>query len=309
MDISQIKTLIHVAELGSVSRASQRLNIAQPALSRQISLLEAELGIALFERHSRGMVATETGRQVLEHAARILGELDAIRATATGGRAALTGAVNVGMAPTIAQIVTVPMVAALKQAAPGLFMRFSSAFSGHLIDWIRRGDIDVALTYNPQPSRSLKTEPVMMESLMLVAGPQAGLSAGTPVPFRDLAEIELVLPSAPHGLRVILDQCAAGAGIEFRTRIEVDSYGPMIELVKSGMGYTVLPLPPIFTMVEAGMLTAAPIVEPTPERKLAIITSADRPVSPAARFVGQRFVDIAADLVQRKIWAGRLIAS
>ena len=71
MDISQLKTLIHVAELGSLSKASERLNLVQPALSRQIRLLEKELGTYLFDRHGRGMVITEAGREVLEHAARV----------------------------------------------------------------------------------------------------------------------------------------------------------------------------------------------------------------------------------------------
>ena len=74
MDINQLKTLIHVAELGSVSKASERLGVAQPALSRQIRLLEQELGTYLFERHGRGMDVTEIGREVLDHATRILAE-------------------------------------------------------------------------------------------------------------------------------------------------------------------------------------------------------------------------------------------
>lgn len=72
MDISQLRTLAHIAELGSVSKAADRLNIAQPALSRQIRLLEQELGVYLFERHGRGMVITEIGREVLLHAANIM---------------------------------------------------------------------------------------------------------------------------------------------------------------------------------------------------------------------------------------------
>lgn len=307
MDIPQLKTLIHVAELGSVSRASERLNVAQPALSRQISLLEAELGVALFERHSRGMTVTETGRLVLDHAARIMAELDAIRATASGDHATLSGPVNVGMTPTIAQIVTVPMVMALKVAAPALSPRFSSAFSGHLIDWIRRGDIDVALTYNPQPSKSLRTRLVMVESLLLVGAANAGLSLDRPVPFRDVAARDLFVPSAPHGLRAILDHCAVQAGVALNTSVEVDSYGPMIELVRSGLGFTVLPLPPIFEMVEAGILTVAPVVDPVPERQIAMVVSADRPVSPATRFIGQQFASIVSGLADRGVWAGRVM--
>src|SRR5690242_15274567 len=82
MDVVQLKTLIHVAELGSLSKAADRLNIAQPALSRQIRLLEDELGVFLFDRPGRGMVITEVGREVLDHATRVMAELEAIRHSA-----------------------------------------------------------------------------------------------------------------------------------------------------------------------------------------------------------------------------------
>ena len=91
MDIAQLKTLIHVAELGSLTKAAERLNIAQPALSRQIKLLEAELGISLFDRHGRGMVISDAGRDVLDHAIRIMIEMESIRNT-TANRARPTTA-------------------------------------------------------------------------------------------------------------------------------------------------------------------------------------------------------------------------
>jgi len=306
VDIVQLKTLIHVAELGSVSRAAQRLNIAQPALSRQIALLEAELGVLLFDRHSRGMTVTDTGRLILDRAARVLAELDAIRALAAGERGAPRGPVSIGMTPTIAQIVTVPMVRALRTAAPELVPRFSSAFSGHLVDWIRRGEVDVALSYDPPPSRSLTSRVVLIESLLLVGSAEAGLRLDRPVPFSALGGMAIVLPSAPHGLRAILETCAAEAGIALNTSVEVDSHNPMVELVRGGLGCTILPLPPIFDMVRSGQLTAAPLTGPTPERKLAIVFASDRPVSPAARFVGEKFAAIAAELAGSGVWLGRL---
>lgn len=308
MDIVQLKTLIHVAELGSLSKAADRLNIAQPALSRQVRLLEQELGAPLFDRHGRGMIITEAGRNVLDHAARIMLELESLRSSVSKKRAVLRGEVSIGMTPTIAQIMTVPMVRSIRENAPDLAMRFSSAFTGYLIDWVRRGELDVAFSYDPQPSRSLRTTPLIMESLMLVGAVGDRLLIDQPVPFSQLAGVDLVLPKPPHGLRVIMDDCAMKAGIELTTTLEVDSYGPMIELVKAGVGMTVLPLAPIFEMVQSGVLTAAPLTDPAPERRLALVYSADRAVSPAARFVGECFSEIAADLVTRGIWSGRLLA-
>lgn len=125
MDLAQLKTLIHVAELGSLSKASERLNVVQPALSRQIRLLERELGASLFERHGRGMAITDTGRRVLEHAERIMEELEGVRTAAAPNPQALTGFVSIGTPPTVAEILTVPLARRVREAHPGLTIRFS----------------------------------------------------------------------------------------------------------------------------------------------------------------------------------------
>jgi LysR family transcriptional regulator, nitrogen assimilation regulatory protein len=145
MDISRLKTLIHVAELGSLSKASERLNVVQPALSRQIRLLEKELVAYLFDRHGRGMVITDTGREVLEHAERIMGELDAIRTVAAPQTETLSGLVSVGTVPTVAEIVTVPLTTLVRETHPALSLRFTSGYSGYLLDWLQKGDLDFML--------------------------------------------------------------------------------------------------------------------------------------------------------------------
>jgi DNA-binding transcriptional LysR family regulator len=307
MEVAQLKTLIHVAELGSLSKAADRLHIAQPALSRQIKLLEKELGILLFERHGRGMVVTELGREILEHAARIMAELDFIRRSASGEGSFYKGMVIIGTTPTVAEIVTVPLVRRIKETHPQLCVRFSSAFSGHLLDWLQRGELELAFSYDPEPLRSLHIIPVMMENLLFVSGGHDKLSLSRAVPFARLAEEELILPSPRHGLRGIVEDCAQKAGIELHTSLEADSFGAMIDLVRNSFGSTILPLAPIHSLVETGALCAAPLVDPVPARKLVLAYPADRPVSPAARFVGETFTEIAADLVGRNVWSGHML--
>lgn len=307
MDVVQLKTLIHVAELGSLSKASDRLHIAQPALSRQIRMLEKELGTYLFERHGRGMVITEAGREVLAHATRIMDEMESIRSSVAGGRTNLRGTVVIGTTPTVAEIITVPLVRKIREAQPNLAVRFSSAFSGYLLDWLQRGELELAISYDPQPLHTLRIVPVMMENLLLVGPPEAGLSLDAPVNFASLAEQELVLPSARHSLRVILDDCAREVGVKLRTNVEADSFGAMIDLVRNGFGLTALPLASIWSQLQNGSLCAAPLVDPVPMRKLVQVFPADRRISPAARFVADAFIEIAADLVERRIWAGHML--
>ncbi|MEZ1317780.1 LysR substrate-binding domain-containing protein [Pseudomonas fluorescens] len=307
MDVVQLKTLIHVAELGSLSKASDRLHIAQPALSRQIRQLEKELGVYLFERHGRGMIITEAGSEVLAHATRIMDELEAIRSSVAGGIASFRGAVAIGTTPTIAEIITVPLVKRLREAHPELSIRFSSAFSGYLVDWLQRGELELAISYDLPPLPTIRIEPVMMENLVLVGPPKAGLLLEKPVKFSALSNEPLVMPSPRHSLRKIMDQFANDAGFKIVTSVEADSFGAMIDLVRHGFGYTALPLASIYAHLQNGSLCAAPLVDPTPMRKLVMVLPADRHVSPATRYVGETFVSLATQLVEDGIWAGHML--
>jgi LysR family nitrogen assimilation transcriptional regulator len=307
MDVGQLKTLIHVAELGSLSKAADRLHIAQPALSRQIRLLEKELGVQLFDRHGRGMMITDAGREVLSHATRVMTELELIRSAVSVAPPSYHGTVMVGMTPTVAEIVTVPLVRKIKELHPHLGLRFSSAFTGHLLDWLQRGELDIAVSYDPAPLPSLRIIPIMMENLLVVSAGKKRLKLSRSVPFASLADEKLILPSPRHGLRAIMEGCARRAGIALRATIEADSFSAMIDLVRSGFGSTVLPLAPIHKLVECGALCAAPLTDPAPERKLVVVYPADRAVSPSARFVGETFTEIAGDLVGRGVWAGRML--
>ena len=307
MDVVQLKTLIHVAELGSLSKAADRLNIAQPALSRQIRQLEKELGVYLLERHGRGMQITDAGKEVLQHATRIMDELEAIRSSVSGGHVSFQGAVAIGTTPTIAEIVTVPLVKRIREAHPELSIRFSSAFSGYLLDWLQRGELELAISYDLQPLHTLRIVPVMMENLVLVGAPAAGLQLDKPVSFASLAQQPLVLPSQRHGLRKIMDQCAVDTGFTIATRVEADSFGALIDLVRHDFGYTALPLASIYTHLQNGTLCAAPLVEPTPMRKVVMVSPADRRVSPATRYVADTFVELASQLVKQGIWAGHML--
>ena len=127
LEFTQLRTLIHVSELGSLSKAADRMHIAQPALSRQIRLLEVELGIRFFDRHGRGMILTEQGQEVLKHALRVMSELNELKATVSDDHSSLRGHVAIGLPPTVADILSVPLVAAFRKTHPEATLRLVSA--------------------------------------------------------------------------------------------------------------------------------------------------------------------------------------
>jgi LysR family transcriptional regulator, nitrogen assimilation regulatory protein len=307
MELSQLRTLIHVAELGSLSKAADRLHIAQPALSRQMRILEEELGFPLFHRTGRGMTLSEQGQEVLQHAIRVMAEIEEIRATAVAADAPLTGEVGIGLPPTVADIISVPLAAAFTKMHPKAKLRLVSAYTGYLLDWIHRGEVDVAVLYDPRPTRSLRSRPLLLENLFLIGPAEAGFSLVRAVPFASLKGRLLLLPSIKHGLRTIVERCAAETGVALDVGIETDSYATLKSLVRHGHGWTILPLTPIQADIGAKGLTAAPLIDPAPVRRLVLSYPSDRPTTRLARFAGAAIERIVKDLVVEAQWAGQLL--
>lgn len=114
MELRQLEYFVRVAELGSFTRASDMLNVAQPALSRQVRLLEVELRQTLLVRNGRGALPTEAGQLLLEHARGILHQVARTREELGRVRGALAGRVALGLPPTLARVLAVALTRAFK---------------------------------------------------------------------------------------------------------------------------------------------------------------------------------------------------
>ncbi|MEU6602846.1 LysR family transcriptional regulator, partial [Streptomyces flaveolus] len=211
MDVKQLRALVTVAEVGSVTRAAELLHLVQPAVTRHIRSLEDELGVALFERTRQGMRATEAGLIMLDRARRALTELERARAEVQPTLGAVTGIVTVGLLESAADLLAEPLVSALAREQPGIELRLMTAYSGHLQQWLDDGDLDLSLLYNLAGSPSLNAHPLVREQLWVVAQASDGLRADHPVPFTLAAARPLVMPAAGHALRTLIDEAAVRA--------------------------------------------------------------------------------------------------
>lgn len=307
MDITQLRTFALVADLGSLNKASGSLRIAQPALSRQIRMLEEDLGVQLFERHGRGMRLTDHGVAALEHARHILGELDDMRVAVGAPDAGMSGSVAVGLSPTVSTALSVPLVAAFRETHPAVRVRIVTSYTGYLLDSLFRGDIDAAILYNARATQVLRTEPILSENLFLIGPVSADLSPDRPVEFKDIAGLPFLLPSRGHDLRAVVDDCARQAGIDIDIVVEVDGYGSLKELVGAGYGYTIMPSTAFEHEQLAGEFRLAPLTNPSPVRQLALCYPRDRRVSRAALFAGEVMKEKMIGLVREGTWNGTLV--
>jgi DNA-binding transcriptional LysR family regulator len=267
VDFKRLGYFAQIAELGSLTRTSERLGIAQPSLSRQMRLLEQELGVTLFTRGHRGMQLTEAGELLR---ARIVGPMRQIGHAIYEVRSLPSetgGSVVFGMPPTMIQLLAGPLARRVAGSAPNISLRILDGYSGHLLDWIRRGELDAAILYGPTPAGVNATK-LVEDELVLVGPPDAPIGADAAVAFRRLAGLPLILPSPMHGLRGALEGAAAKARVKLSVEQQADSFHLMKELVESGLGYTVLPHFAVGREVAAGRLARWRIVDPVPRRQL-----------------------------------------
>jgi DNA-binding transcriptional LysR family regulator len=300
MDIKQLRALITVAETGSVTKAAALLSIVQPAVSRQLRLLEEDLGTELFARGRQGMVLTESGRTMVEYARRILNEVARAKAEIQPGQDTVSGIVTIGLLASTSDLLAVSLFKAVGERCPGIRLRILSGYAGHLVSWLESGDVDIALLYDQKQTPALQVRTLVEEGLW-VAGPAAAkLRHDRPVQLERVVKEPFILPSAPHGLRALIEQAAAIMGLEFNVVAETNALSVQKDLVVCGHGWTILPIVALTDDVARGRLSAAPLAEPVVSRKIVLAAPTNRQATTPV----QRVATILLECMKAKVLDG-----
>lgn len=284
MELRQLEYFVAIAETGAFSRAAVRLSVGQPVLSRQIKALERELGTELYYRTGRGIVLTEAGRVFEQHARGVLDTTAGAKRAIHAMGSTPSGRVVIGMPPSVGAVLTAPIVQQFRAQFPKISLGVMEGFSGHVLEWLTTGRIDVAVLYNAPRSSTLASDPLLTDELFLLGPVADPANAGQgPVPASRLAQIPLILPSRPHGLRLLVDDFLSGIGVAPNVQVEIDAMPSTLSLVENAIGYTILSYSCVHHLIEAGRIRKWSIVEPAMTRTLVVATSTQRPVTKAAR--------------------------
>lgn len=256
MDNRQLRYFRKVVEEGSFTLASQGLNVAQPALSRQIKRLEVELGVKLLERGRGGVRMTPSGALLLEYAQRILREFDEAFDVLTKQGSKSRRTLRFGAPPSIGTLVF-PRIVALYNRNRKVRLLTVDAWSRDVPDRLRDGRLDVAIITHPLPKQAMRLEALMTEPVYLIGPGNASVKAIKD--FRALENIPLIGMSREHGQRVWLEQLASDHGIKLKVDIEAESTSGMLTMVAQRLGFAVLPIGGVKNDVAEGRLCARPI--------------------------------------------------
>jgi len=281
MTFEQLETFVRVARARSFSRAAVVLDLAQPTLSGRIAQLEGELGAPLFLRRGRVVDLTEAGRALLPFAERMLAlrsEASAeTRRAATGG----LGRLIFGANPTCSQYLAPRLIERFLRAHPGVPVSLRTALSPALMEGLLDGALQLALCSHAQIHVHAEVLWSHSDRLVVVASPEHPLALRKEVSRRDLARYTIISTQAGPtrlGLRHALP-----AGADPQIAVEVTAGDALTELLKRGVGVTVLPTLAIAKELERGELVSLPMPEvELPDYEVALVRWYGRELAPAA---------------------------
>ena len=310
MELKQLEYFIHVAESASFTRASIELDVAQPALSRQVRLLEIELQQHLFIRNGRGVTMTDAGKLLLEHGRGILHQVARTREELSRTSGTLVGRVALGIPPSLMKSLAVPLTRAFRQQLPYASLTISEGLSVTMQESLASGRLDIALLYNIAPSPDIETTPLIDEEMFLIEPMvQTGSSskgkssksttkATDTVTLKELADVPLIVPCRPNSIRMLIESEMAHIGYRPKIALEIDSVSAILALVGDGQGSAILTRNAANSLGDTALFHIRKITSPALKSKLMLATCIRHPTT----LVQQKFIA----LIQQEIgvWLG-----
>jgi LysR family transcriptional regulator, nitrogen assimilation regulatory protein len=308
MDTHRLRYFLRIAEEGSMTRAAVVLGVAQPALSRQIRLLEEDLGITLFHRTRRGVELTEDGERLRASTAAPLRQLELALQYAGSPLARIERALHLGMLPTVAPMLAGPLLTALRAAFPKVSVHLTVAGADSLIEEMLRGRIDSAVI-NQVIDERLFARDLLVEDLVVAGGPDSELGPDRPVSFTRLTELPLVLPASPIGIASTIENTALRLKLRVQAPIATDSLPVLLDLVQRGEAYAVLPVSACAAEIAQERIRYAPLTEPVLTQHVVVASSGRMDLPREFAFkVGDVLREEVGRLTRSGTWPARFLA-
>ncbi len=301
MNLRQISYFIKIAEVRSFTNAANALYVSQPALSRQISQLEDEIGTALFIRSDKGLKLTEAGEMLRQRAPAILGEIAQLRNDLQTAYSQMpVGRLSVGIGMSLRDIITVPVVSGFQKAHPKVALEMLESVTGPLVEDVKSGNIDCALVFELDPSAQVVAAPFVNERLFLVGPPDADFSDRKVIMPDEIFAFPLISTKSDNPIRKKIETMARLCNRETMIAFETNAVSTMVSCVIAGGYYSVLPYSSISHAVREHRITAVPVDDLT--LGWTFVYSKSFGLSLAARAFKDYLFEYAAQMIGRDQW-------
>jgi LysR family transcriptional regulator, nitrogen assimilation regulatory protein len=306
MELRQLRNFVCIVDLASLSRAAGALHIAQSALSQQVAALEREFRTPLLHRMSRGVQPTDAGKELYRHAQALLQHAETAKEAVASCSAEPAGVVGIGVPLSLAATLALPIFEAVRSQHPGIKLQVHEELSGTVLERVKNGRLTLGIAFDDGDLEGLQARRVLEERLFLVLHPKSPLARRKAVGLREIAGMDLVIPSAGQGVRVRIEQAMAQAGLSLsKVAAEINSQTLMKQAAAAGFGATILAWPSVESEVAQGKLAAVEISRPAITRVAAICVSASMPRTRATECVLAAATEAIRQTVRRAThWRG-----
>jgi LysR family tcuABC transcriptional regulator len=307
MELRQLRYFVKVVEMTSLGRAALELNVGTSALSQQMSKLEDELATRLLNRTSTGVSPTAAGLAFLHHAQLTLRQADAAVQAAQRGR--MRGYVSVGLPPTTASVLALPLIEAMRERYPDIQLHLVEMLSGYLAAQLNARQLDLAVVFQADTARRWTLIPLLDEAVTLLHAPGfPGIPAGDTLTLAQIGDIPLVLPSSGHGLRATLANAFEAAGMSLNVVMEIDGLATLMDAVRHGVAATLQPGAAAARSMDAG-LCMVHVQDRHLIRRNTLASLPDEELSSAALAGRVVIRDVVRELVEKREWPGAMLLS
>jgi DNA-binding transcriptional LysR family regulator len=293
VSMRQLRAFLAVAGQRHFRRAAEVLHLTQPAVSRLIADLEAELDVRLFDRTTREVVPTEAGRYLEQALGRVLDELDSVLGHARAQSDPLRGRVRIAAVPTLAAGLVPLGIARCHAGHPSLEIILRDQSQAQVLDAVRGGEVDFGLTVEPATHEEFDAETILRDPFRLACPADHPLAGLDSVPWQVLSDEPLVLLDHSSGSRRLIDAALLRHGVNARVAIEVGHPHTAFRMVEAGLGITVTPALSLDALRPG--LVALPL-SPVEFRHVTLLRRRARSLSPPAQTVWEIFRDVALTL-------------
>ncbi|WP_250481827.1 LysR substrate-binding domain-containing protein [Caballeronia sp. NCTM5] len=305
MDVRQLKYFVTIVDSCSLSKAAERLFVAQPSLSQQILNLEAELKAQLLIRSPQGVAPTEAGKALYRLSRDVLRRMDQIRQEVQEGGGSESGTVAIGFPTTIASTLAAPLFERVRQKYPGIRLQIFESMSGYITELLANGRLDLAILFRDTESLGVSVHPLFDEDLHVVGYPVPNLGEhDTTCPIQFLGNVPMVAPGPTNGLRLLIERTFSRAGVDLNIVADIDSLPTMLEIAESGTACTILPASALARRHFQKRPPIRKVVEPSMNRPASLCWNNSVPTIAATQVVRSTMVELIAELHSAGDWQG-----
>ena len=316
IDVRALRYFCAVAQFGSYSQAALHLRISQPAVSRQVLLLERTLKTRLLRKVTKGFVLTETGIALHEKAQKIVGEVDSLYETLGAAAQVPRGRLTIGVSTAISEYLMPSVMRSYRSKYPDVAVHIVQSYPSALTNLLVGGSLDMALLYGNPRMAELELKGLMDLEMGLVL-PPANLSKeadqlveNNSVTLETVSKLPLITAGKGQDLRRMVDDAFSTINMAPNIVIEVDGISLAKALVNVGLGFTILAYNAVHSEMQLGDgVRFLPIVKPSMQWRLFLATHRLKPETLPMRAMAEEISSAIVSGVRGRTWQGKLLSS